>query len=118
MPHSSGDLCNTEKYTLKMGSVNLSATTDNIQIRAPSNIYMHSEYDENTLQNDIAMFKISSDNPFVVHEDYKVNTVCLPTSDMGDDFEVGQTATVTGWGTNPDGEITFLLIASITTFLL
>eukprot|EP00057_Strongylocentrotus_purpuratus_P015082 XP_011669556.1 PREDICTED: transmembrane protease serine 3-like [Strongylocentrotus purpuratus] len=97
-------LCRPKVYAFKVGSNNLSDFTDVIQVRWASRILVHPDYDfidAFNNDNDIALFKMTE--PFILSEDFKVNTICLPTGDMDDQFVVGQNATVTGWGTLQSG---------------
>ncbi|XP_041474581.1 trypsin-2-like [Lytechinus variegatus] len=97
-------LCNpSEAYEFRAGSTSITQDTDFTQQLPVSKIIVHPEFDfeaywnEYYCDNDIALFKMKE--PFTLNEDYQVNTVCLPTSDMDDQFVVGQDAFVTGWGT-------------------
>lgn len=57
------------------------------------NIFPHEDYDFFSLENDIALIKLSS--PVDIEEEYFVN---LPT--LGQDFETGTPAVLAGWGMN------------------
>eukprot|EP00057_Strongylocentrotus_purpuratus_P011949 XP_011666423.1 PREDICTED: serine protease 52-like [Strongylocentrotus purpuratus] len=92
-------LCNPELYTFTVGSIDTTVDTDVSQERQASRIIVHPKYDfrdDYNYDNDIALFKMNGS--FTLSEDFKVNTICLPTGDMEDQFVVGQNATVTGWG--------------------
>ena len=93
-------MCETSKYTLTVGSTKSSdeIITGVTQKKHPSKIFVHANYSDQSLgEYDIALFKMSSGNHFDIREDFKVNTVCLPTEDMGNLFKVDQNVTVTGW---------------------
>merc|ERR1712200_182123 len=60
-------------------------------------IITRSDYNENTIENDIAILKLSQD---VTFSDYVV-PACLPSSSSNS--YIGQAATVSGWGTTSEG---------------
>ena len=59
---------------------------------------VHPKYNKKTLNNDIALIKLSS--PISFPSNNKIAPVCLPES--GNDF-TGEDAIVTGWGTTKYG---------------
>jgi len=61
-----------------------------------SDIVMHPSYDSDTLDNDIALLRLTEPVEF----DYDIQPICLPH--QGADF-TGDTAQVTGWGTLSSG---------------
>ncbi|XP_022080373.1 uncharacterized protein LOC110973682 [Acanthaster planci] len=75
----------------------------NVQIMGVSEVYMHPKYTwrSETTDWDITVMKLSKQ---VELTDY-VQTVCLPTEDMGENnsFPAGTLATITGWGTRQQG---------------
>ncbi|XP_001199035.1 trypsin-1 [Strongylocentrotus purpuratus] len=103
------NLCKPEAYEFRAGSTSLTKDTDVTQKLQVSKIIVHPDFDFEdyyNFDNDIALFKMRE--PFTLTEDYRVNTICLPTGDMNDEFVIGQDAIVTGWGTLVwDGEEEF-----------
>merc|ERR1739848_511268 len=71
-----------------------SADEQSIQVE---DIISRSDYNENTIENDIAILKLSQD---VTFSDYVV-PACLPSSSSNS--YTGQSATVSGWGTTSEG---------------
>ncbi|XP_068218442.1 proclotting enzyme-like [Palaemon carinicauda] len=60
------------------------------------NIIIHSGYDSNTVDNDIALLHLqTSVGPFA---DERIMPICLPGNYISEDF-IQEIATVTGWGT-------------------
>ncbi|XP_064100978.1 venom serine protease 34-like [Macrobrachium nipponense] len=72
--------------------------TNVTQRRAASQIMVHSGYNRNTQDNDIALIKLTS--PITFPADNKIAPVCLPPA--GNLYD-SVTATVTGWGTTTSG---------------
>eukprot|EP00057_Strongylocentrotus_purpuratus_P001520 XP_001199552.2 PREDICTED: trypsin-2 isoform X1 [Strongylocentrotus purpuratus] len=101
-------LCTPHVFEFRVGSISLTSKTDVTQVRRASRIFTHPEYDlldDEEDDHDIALFRMSQ--PFNLTQDYRVNTVCLPTGDMDDEFGAGKVATVTGWGTLQSGKSDF-----------
>nr|XP_054767112.1 trypsin-like [Lytechinus pictus] len=98
-------LCEPHVFEFLAGSISLTSETNSTQVRRASRIFTHPEFDllgDEEVDHDIALFMMSE--PFNLTEDYRVNTICLPTRDMDDEFGAGKTATVTGWGLFKSGE--------------
>ena len=68
-------------------------------------IIMHPNYNTQTLDNDIALVKLS--HPVTFNGDNKIAPICMPKSGMS---FVDQPATVTGWGTTTQGKPLIFLI--------
>eukprot|EP00057_Strongylocentrotus_purpuratus_P004295 XP_003728417.2 PREDICTED: prostasin [Strongylocentrotus purpuratus] len=101
-------LCTPHVFEFRVGSISLTSKTDVTQVRRASRIFTHPEYDlldDEEDDHDIALFRMSQ--PFNLTHDYRVNTVCLPTEDMDDEFGAEKVATVTGWGTLQSGKSDF-----------
>ncbi|XP_068910445.1 trypsin-like [Tenebrio molitor] len=64
------------------------------QIRTAATIVVHPNYNPATLQNDIAIIRVSS--PFSLSQN-NINSGCLPAANSGATY-VGQTCVVAGWG--------------------
>ncbi|XP_064092983.1 trypsin alpha-3-like [Macrobrachium nipponense] len=77
---------------------NTTAETNVTQRRAASQIMVHSGYNRNTQDNDIALIKLTS--PITFPADNTIAPVCLPAP--GNLYD-SVTATVTGWGTTTSG---------------
>jgi len=85
------------QLTVRLAEHNLASSTEtNLVTRSVSSIISHSQYNDNTMQNDIALLKLSS--PVEVSSD--VLPVCLPPSKP---TYAGKTAIATGWGTTSSG---------------
>ncbi|XP_071508671.1 uncharacterized protein [Diadema antillarum] len=91
-----------EIFEFKVGSTRLSSNlTSPVQMVRATEVYVHPLYSDSGFDNDIALFRVG--DHFSFPTDYAVNSVCLPTADMADDFEAGTTAVVTGWGALEQG---------------
>ncbi|XP_041457521.1 coagulation factor IX-like [Lytechinus variegatus] len=100
------NLCTPGVYSLRVGSVNITGTNDVTQEQNVQRIIVHPNYDyrdNKNHDNDLALLKVEV--PFTIRDDYKVNTVCLPTinmtnltKDMDDWVTIGDNVTITGWG--------------------
>ncbi|XP_064100784.1 transmembrane protease serine 9-like [Macrobrachium nipponense] len=87
-------------FTVVIGEHDWSTTseTTSTERRQVSNIIVHSQYDSTTLDNDMALLKLSSPISFPL--DNKIAPVCLP--DPNNDY-ANVDAIVTGWGTTSSG---------------
>jgi len=73
------------------GALDLSDTSGG-QSRNIKKIYMHNNYDDWTLENDIALLKLQS--PLELNDDVAV----IELANEGDPEEIGQEYTIEGWG--------------------
>ncbi|XP_033640586.1 trypsin-2-like [Asterias rubens] len=81
---------NIKAYSAVVGAHDRDAVDSTQSSFSLEQIFLHEDYNTNTLDNDITLLKLSSPVSF---SDY-VNTACLPTSD----FPAGTNCVVTGWG--------------------
>ncbi|XP_063602613.1 transmembrane protease serine 9-like [Penaeus indicus] len=88
----------TSDYVL-VGDHNLYSSTDaNSQWKQIAEIVSHPSYDSNTLDNDIALIRLTTEIQFP--SDNKIAPVCLPTAgEMYDNVD----AIITGWGAQQEG---------------
>ena len=85
-----------------LGRLNLEGSSPNEVSRSVSQIIRHPNFNDETLDNDIVLLKLSSSVEFT---DY-VRPVCLAAK--GSAFNAGSSTWVTGWGfINTDGETIF-----------
>jgi plasminogen len=78
------------RYTIHAGRHYTSTDTTGIQRSGVSRVIVHPSYNPNTINNDLALLKLSSPFSMTSH----VSPVCLPSSDAYN----GQLCFVTGWG--------------------
>ena len=95
---------------VKIGDYSLNSAIETIpqQNIAVANIIMRDDYDEQNVNNDIALLRLSSE---VVFND-NVVPACLPTDP--NNLYVGQQAVVSGWGTTSSGGSTSNLLKETT----
>ncbi|XP_063602625.1 transmembrane protease serine 2-like [Penaeus indicus] len=91
-------IMSTSDYVL-VGDHNLYSSSDaNSQWMQIAEIVSHPSYDSNTLDNDIALIRLTTEIQFP--SDNKIAPVCLPTAgEMYDNVD----ATITGWGAQQEG---------------
>lgn len=65
----------------------------------PAELYLHQEYDLNTVDNDIALIRLKETVKFNEH----VRPICLPKTN--NTLPVGTRCTVIGWGKQGDAGI-------------
>ncbi len=68
----------------------------NAETREVTHVFVHPEFDEETVNFDVALLKLSS--PLPINE--RIRTICAPPSDMN--FAMGLECYVTGWGSSSD----------------
>ncbi|XP_066942679.1 transmembrane protease serine 9-like [Macrobrachium rosenbergii] len=87
-------------FTVVIGEHDWSTTSETTatERRQVSNIIVHPQYNSATLDNDMALLKLSS--PISFPSDNKIAPVCLP--DPNNDY-ANVDAIVTGWGTTTSG---------------
>ncbi|XP_030630912.1 uncharacterized protein LOC115812568 [Chanos chanos] len=88
----------TTGWTVYLGRQNQEGSNPNEVSRGVTAIVVHPSYDSDSLDNDIALLKLSSPVTFT---DY-IGPVCLAAS--GSTFPNGTDSWVTGWGTIGEGE--------------
>ncbi|KAK7070347.1 Tryptase gamma, partial [Halocaridina rubra] len=84
---------------LSLGDWDLSTSNDGASIKAKvSRVNVHPGYSRSTLQNDLAVLKLSER----VNFNERIKPVCLPDSNLGIE---GEEAIVTGWGRNEASQL-------------
>jgi len=89
-------------------NINQAIETQTAQTIRATNIVMRDDYDENAVDNDIAILKLASDVTF----NDNVVPACLPTN--ADLTYAGQDAVVSGWGTTRSGGSTSAVLKETT----
>ncbi len=80
-----------DDFLLKMGVHDRTADAESArQIRGVSDLFVHPKYSPSTLENDIALVKLSA--PVVFTDE--VSPICLPTRQT----RVGEVCVAIGWG--------------------
>lgn len=87
----------TSGWQVSLGRQNLQGNNPNEVSRSVARIILHPNYDSDTLNNDVALLRLSSPVKFT---DY-IRPVCLAAS--GSVFNKGTDSWVTGWGTVEEG---------------
>ncbi|CAF4725232.1 unnamed protein product, partial [Rotaria sp. Silwood2] len=83
------------KLSILAGTNYLNDTSNaTIQRRSIINITMHPNYDPNTVENDIAIFKFS---PLTISSNFKITFICLP-KEYEDPFQTNNNLVAIGWG--------------------
>lgn len=80
----------TESLLAKLGLHNINEWNDDIKIKNVNQMYVHPNFDRNTLHNDIALLKIQR----IEYTAY-IQPICFGTSDVNFSNLVGRTGTVT-----------------------
>ena len=93
--HCFHDDQNTANYKITVGEHNLKYTTDHEQEIAIEKLIIHSSYDADSQDNDIALLKLKT--PIVYNA--RALPVCLASSDLPE----GTECWVTGWGALKEG---------------
>ena len=87
-------------FTVTLGDHNVSSNEGTEQARSVSQIIMHPSYNSSTLDNDVALMKLSS--PVTLNA--RVQTIPLVNAPADDSLVAnGILATVTGWGATSEG---------------
>nr|XP_053633269.1 protein masquerade-like isoform X1 [Cherax quadricarinatus] len=90
---------NPSAISLSLGDWDLSTENDGPSVSAKiSKITVHPSYSRSTLQNDLAVAKLSSK----INYSEDIKPICLPSNN--NDLE-GMQAVVSGWGRNEDGKL-------------
>jgi len=94
MPLQSGDVL----YVV-LGDHDRSSSTDAAsQQIAVESVHDHKDYNDNTMDNDVSLLKLSRTITFT----NSISPVCLPFNYANDEFS-GTTVTASGWGTTTQG---------------
>ncbi|XP_064629748.1 deleted in malignant brain tumors 1 protein-like [Lineus longissimus] len=88
--HCYSDASSTSPYTVVVGKHNKAGTDPNEETIQVSKIIVHKDYNENTVDNDIALLKLAKPATMSAY----VDTVCLPSMEVPADTN----CYTTGWG--------------------
>lgn len=83
-------------FTVRLGSVSLSANDPNALRLATDTYYVHPDYNADTLENDIGLIKFRLE---ITYSDYIKPITLLPTTTLPDSSSV----VTIGWGQTSDG---------------
>ncbi|HEY1015077.1 MAG TPA: trypsin-like serine protease [Herpetosiphonaceae bacterium] len=98
-------------YSITLGDHNTTVNEGTEQVKTVSQVIPHPSYNANTMDNDIALLKLSSN----VTLNARVAVVPVATSPANDGIiEPGDNATVTGWGTTSSGGSTSSQLRQVT----
>lgn len=86
-----------------MGDLHLSIGSEHHLAISPDNIFMHPQYDNNTLNADIALIKLSQPVPF---NEY-LRPACL--SETLEELKDYKTCIITGWGNTEHGRLNYAI---------
>ncbi|XP_055609715.1 chymotrypsin-like protease CTRL-1 [Uranotaenia lowii] len=85
-----------DMFYVKLGLHNRSSPSENTRVHEVVEVIRHSDFDERTHHNDIALLRLEND---IEYSDY-IQPICLwPVQRAEDDEVISSSGTVVGWGT-------------------
>lgn len=81
-----------EMYEVKLGAYQLDSFTPEAEVRTVAQVFVHTSYQQEGSQGDIALLRLSSPVSFSRY----IRPICLPAANAS--FPNGLQCTVTGWG--------------------